>query len=453
MKRNIIKIIAAVSLLMLFVIGTIVLKMPDRNDASLPSQSSTVPIYTIYEEAPDNVSSILADVGEMQLEFIRHEGDTWTIRNIPDEEVDKTKTKYLAETVLDLQSVKIIDEHPSDLRQYGLEEVDKTITINKTDGSADVIHIGAKSPVGDYYFVNTSVSECVYALSPSEVDSLLMPTSYYTEFERFDIDTSAISAITIKRSDITIAISREYGDAQSVYAPWVLTEPIKTIADPDYVANNLLGGISQINLSSPVTEGDFGFDRPSASVVLTIQPYDYQKQAYNEELVIGNRNGKNVYVLYDGKAYSVPANYLDAINASLLNVVMKTQAIVNISDVESVEFKYRNKAHILKISHLSEDKIAFTLDDKSIDEAKGKSLYQVLIGLRIDGIIGNNAELGESKLSIKYNGYSGADDVNIEIKRINDLDYALCRNGETQFTIRKGKIDEAINTLDQYTEK
>lgn len=454
MKKNIEKIIIALLVLLLLIVGTILLKLPAKTDkASVELSTTSAPVYTIYEEVAENVKSVVVAAGNFHVEGTRLNDGTWTVNNLLDSDIDKSKAKAFAESAIRITASAIIEQRPTNLAKYGLDKPGTTVTINKNDGTSDMIFIGAKSPVKNNYFVKTSRSDMVYALSSYAMEILTKPVSYYTEFVRFSMeDTSAISKVSIERRDITISLTREKTVSRLPYDSWLLTSPIKTAASSDYISNSVLGNISKINLSMPLSEGDFGFDHPVAKLTLTVKPYNNEKQKYGEEyteqFTIGKKSEGNIYVLYKDKAYSVPATYLEFVNSPLINMVMKLQSLVDITKVESVEVNYRSSSHILAITHSDEadSEMGFKLDGVNISTEKAKKFYQDLIGIQIDGIY-NGEAMGKNIMSVKYKGYDDAQDINIEFKVINDLECAFVKNGETQFTVKKSTIEALMNKI------
>lgn len=463
MKKNILKIIIAVVVLGLLIGGIVLLKMPANTDSTPASTASSeateMPVYTIYNTAEENVKNVLVVSGDFSMESQKLSDGSWTVNNLPESDIDTSKTKTFVDTAIDMKAESLIEENPSDLAQYGLDAPQTTVFINKNDGTSDKIFIGAKSAVNNDYFVMTSLGTEVYTLSFYKVDILKNPITYYTDFTRFEIeDTSEISAVKIERSDMTINFVKNTYTSQSIYSEWILTSPINTDANADYISNNVLKNIGNIKLSSPVEGSDFGFDKPTAKLTITIKPYDEEKEEYGEEyaeeLIVGKLSEGDVYVKYKDKAYTVSASYLDFVNTPLINAVTKIQSLINIADVEKVDVNYRGTAHSLGITHFGEDNkdMAFTLDGTNMDESAAKKLYQELIGIQVDGIY-NGQQTGEAIMSVYYKGYNGASDMNVEFRTINDLDCAFVKNGEIQFTVKKSVVTALMDTIDSYVNK
>lgn len=441
MKKNIVKLCVAFIVLLILVAGTILLRVYP-NTKNNEFASSETDVYTIYEESEENVNRISINGTDSRIEFTKKEG-MWNINNVSD--TDQYKVKTLVDTVLGLVGSEIIDASPTNLKKCGLDEPDISIVIDNNFGDSEMICIGNKSPVNNFFFVK--VKDAVYALNADTVEIITRPVSYYTEYSRFELDDiSVINAVTIKRDDMTISIAKGEKNAQSPYDSWKLTSPITTDADTDYISNTILEGISNICLSQPVSDGDFGFDNSPVLLIVNIAPPNSQE--YKENFIIGNKSEGNVYVSYKDKVYAVPLQHLDFVNMPLINVVMKTQAIVNMREVSSAEIIYGSHINILEISHSDVGEI-FNLNGKRIDEGDAKHLYRELIGIPIDGIY-EGEKLGECMMEIKYKGYGGAEDIDIELKAINDLECALVKNGETQFTVSKTVVVDLMDKVNGY---
>ena len=55
-------------------------------------------------------------------------------------------------------------------------------------------------------------------------------------------------------------------------------------------------------------------------------------------------------------------------------------------------------------------------------------------------------------MKIKYKGIKSSSDTEIEFKSIDDLYCALIRNGKTEFTIKKSKLNEFMDLFNTYVE-
>lgn len=458
MKKNTVKVIVAVVVLLVLVGATALLMMPsDNKDTdSTPAPTSSYTTYTIYSEAVDNVKNVTVEKADGNINAVKDSEGRWLINSLKAKDIDTSKSRSFVEGAINLTTTTLISENASELSEYGLDVPSANISITKNDGTVSKILIGGKSPVSGEYFVKNETDNKVYALSSYRVESLMKPESYYTEFERFAVeDVSAISKIEIKRSDVNISMEiNPENNTGGYYTSWKMTSPINADANADYITNNIFAKISEISLSEPITTGDFGFNNPTATLVLTFTPYDSEKQeykpSYTETLVVGKMNAGSYFVQYKDTAYSVPADKLDFVNTTVLNLVSKLQSIFNIADVEKVEMKYDNTTAVLDIIHINEeDDLSFKLNGNDIDPDDAKKFYQSLIGVLMDGIY-NGQELGDTVLSLYYKGYNGKVDNTIEFKSISELECAIVKNGEAQFTVSRSIVNQVIDTINSH---
>lgn len=457
MKKNIVKIIIALAVLVLLGAGTYLLMRPSKSaETDNTAQTTPAPVYTLYETDIANMQSAVIKSETTDITVSRI-GEDWTVNNLPAEDIDTSKTKSLAETIAKITASALIDEDGADLGEYGLDKPSAEITVNKNDGTSDKILIGGTSPSDGSRFAKSSLSDTVYTVSSYKLESLENPISYYTEFTRFSMqDTSAVSEIKIERSDMTIDFVKDNSENQNgYYDSWLIKSPVSTSANSDYISNTILQNIGKMTLSAPLDGGDFGFDRPAAKLTLTVTQYDEEKkenkEPYTESFIIGKSSEGSTYVSYKGKAYAVDTEMLDFINMPLINTVSKVQSLVNISSVARVEVTYGGAVHAIDITHSGDDgkDMTFTLNGSEIGESDAKKLYQELIGVMVDGIYANQPQ-GETIMSITFKGYNGAEDTTVEYKAVSDLDCAMVKNGTAQFTVKRSVINTLMNTVNSY---
>ena len=454
MKKNKIKIVFAVIILLLLVGGTVLLALPsDNTDTEKETASNTeYTTYTVFKESIDNVKEISVDFSGGKLSAKKDPKDTWTINDLGISDIDTSKSRSFAEAAINIVATTRISENAENLVEYGLDTPSVTVTVTRNDDTTSKILIGDVSPVNGNYFAKNETDTAVYLISSYKVETLTNEESYYTEFERFSIaDVTEINEIIIERPDTTIALSKAEGKEQNYYDFWNMTSPIETAANFDYISGTIFEKVSAISLSKPISGGDFGFDKPTATLMLKIRPYDSENQQYKEEyvekLVIGKLTQGKYYVQYEGKVYQISAESLEFINSTVLNLSSKLQAIFNISDVERVDMTYSGATHTLQILHMGEDgTLSFKINGNDIDPDDAKKFYQQLIGVLANGMY-NGEALGKTVLTLSYKGYNGAADNTVEFKALNDLECAIVKNGKAQFTVSRSIIDKLIETI------
>jgi hypothetical protein len=164
--------------------------------------------------------------------------------------------------------------------------------------------------------------------------------------------------------------------------------------------------------------------------------------------VIGNSEDGLAYVQYKGKAYAVTKSDVDFAYTDAFLAVSKLQALVDVQKTDKVTVTAPSVNAVIDIAH-DESEVTFKVNGAEADTKLSKQIYQSIIALNIDAVY-NGEQTGDTEITIEYHGYNGGEDVKIELKPINELNYALTRNGKTYFIIKKTKVDEMLSGLNEY---
>ena len=95
--------------------------------------------------------------------------------------------------------------------------------------------------------------------------------------------------------------------------------------------------------------------------------------------------------------------------------------------------------------------MTFVLDGQKVDTKITQAIYKSIVGLAVDGVY-KDETLGDTVMKIKYKGIKSSSDTEVEFKSIDDLYCALIRNGKTEFTIKKSKLNEFMDLFNIYVE-
>ncbi len=451
MTKTVRNISIASAVIILLIVGIIVVSNIDT-DEKLPESSDNNEFYTVYSEEADNISSIEVTGGTDNITATNLGNSVWTINDFDAEEIDTSKAYGIAGTVSQLSSKNKIEENPSDLSVYGLDNPAMTVKITKKNGEIDTLYIGDKSPALGEYFVIKDGDSAVYTMYEFKVDTLRKPISYYREFNRFNINIDDIRVIKIMRQDEVIDLKILDKIDENTNNVWEMLSPYQSNANDDYIDNKILEPIADIALNTPVEDTDGGITDKSPVLMLTVKPYDNITGKYGDEytetLNIGNTVNGKTYVKYKEDIYMVDTENIGFINESSFNIVSKMQALVDISKVKSVSLEYNGEKHSIDITK-SGSSYSFKADGNNADAKLSQTMYQAIISLSVDGVY-NGENIGATVFKITYDGNSQSDDTVIELKAVNDLSCVLVRNGKADFLVKKSKIDELITAFNSY---
>ncbi len=447
-RRN---VIILFSIIAVFAVGIIIVNNIDVSENNDPVNGGDA--YTILAESAEEIADVTVKTDSGEIKAVNLGDAVWTINDMSTDDIDTSKAYALAGTVASLTSKNIISEDPADLSEYGLDAPSVTVTVTKKNGGADKLYIGDLSPTLGEYFIMTDSSPAVYTIFPFKVETLCRPLEYYREFDRFKIDIDDITAVSIARSDETIQINIIDDIDVNTNNVWEMTAPYKSGANDDYIDDKILEPLDSVSLTMPVSGEDSGITSSSPVLTLTVRPYDNNTgkygDEYTEKLVIGKTFGDETYVEYKNQIYKTAAESVGFVNDSAFNIVSKLQALVDISDVKRVDVSYGGETHKIEVSH-RDNKYMFKLDGKEADSDISQNIYQSIMALAVDSVY-DGGEIKETPLlTISFEGVKNEYDTVVEIKPIDDINCALIRNGEVNFTLKKRKVEEFINLFKEY---
>lgn len=445
-KRN---ILITVSVILLLVIGIIFLLNfdADEQDNTKPADET---VYTILSDKTEDISyvEVLSPNGTIKAE---NSDSGWSIANIDASETDSSKVYSLVATVSPLTSKNKLEE-TKDLAQYGLDKPQLTVNVRNKNGNISTLYVGILSPTLGEYFIMKDGDSSIYTIYAYKVDTLKQPIEFYKEFNRFNINIDDIYSIELKRSDETILLTLTENEDNNLFNVWKMSSPYDSSANDDYIDAKILEPIANISLVSPVDVTDGGFTSTSPILSLTVKPLDSAtgkyKDTYKETLIIGKTEGENTYVKYKNNVFAIPSENIGFIYDSAFNFVSKLQALEDIAKITDVTIEYGDERHTMSVENRNHE-FSFKLDGSNVNNSVSQKIYENLISLHVDAVY-KNEPLGETVLKIKYNGIKNENDAEIEFRSIDDLNCALVRNGNTEFTIRKKKLAEFIEQFENY---
>ena len=204
MSKTTKSIIIAASVIIVLIVGTIVISNIDTSKDN--NVDTTDDLYSIYSADTTDILSVKSE-SENGTITVKSIGDSeWSVNDMDASEIDSSKAGALVGTISTLSSKNKIEENTADLSQYGLDNPQVTVTVEKKNGQIDKMIIGDLSPTLGEYFVMKDGDNTVYTMYDFKVDTLKKPISYYKEFNRFNINIDNINDIKIVRSDETIEI-------------------------------------------------------------------------------------------------------------------------------------------------------------------------------------------------------------------------------------------------------
>lgn len=404
--------------------------------------------YTLFSEDTSKIDTVSVEYNGETVTAENLKDSVWTINGKDRSEIDSAKAFTLASAVSTVISKVKIADGMNNSAQYGLDKPQLTVTITTLDGQTAKLRVGDMEERTGNYYISLDGDNSVYTLYGYKADILKQPVDYYGDFNRFNINTDDIIRISISRGDETAVLER---NGEKLEYEWKMIQPHNGRVNYEYIENNILNPINELDLSAPASDKT-SINSISAEVSFEIKPYDSivgkYGENYTESLIIGDTDGDTAYVGYKDKIFSVKTDDVDFINIEPENMLDKMQTSVNINLIAGMSVIYENTDN-LQIIRKGGENTTLMLNGNEADFNKLKKLYNYITLLAADGIY-YGEPLGDTVLTLEFEGIKKSDNVIVQFNDIGGNNYAITRDNQTEFTISKNKIDEFLSKWREY---
>ncbi|MDD6308704.1 MAG: DUF4340 domain-containing protein [Clostridia bacterium] len=371
----------------------------------------------------------------------------WFVTGAENMELEATRVASLCKNTCSLFAEAVITEKPTDLSVYGLDKPISTVSVNQSSGTVSIM-VGQLTPTGSSYYCKTSLSNVIYQISDYIGEEFCAPLSYYRVMRITALQPTDIREIIISRQNQVIHLSYqvpEEGSYPGAVSSWHMYSPISCDAENTLVQEKLLLPLSSLNAVDIVE------DQPS-----DLSKYgfygDYVEVATEKErihLQIGQKDTL-YYLLEDHKStVYLMGNLLPFMDVTPFDVLEKMTNLYSIDTISNVKIDLPGCSTVLKLTDAK-----YFINDKEVEEKYFKDLYMYIAALSVDGIIdkpiesfyhASSAPAAEiryemrdnSKVLLKYYSYDA-------------LHYAIQENGNFVFFIKKTKLTDLSNTINNY---
>ena len=437
------------SVIGLAVLGLVVLLLSltapsDGEEEETAATTSTIdPALVLQPEDKGDIVSITVEneLGSFTSRRHDHDGEShWIIDDFDVDEalLSQTMLESLASTVSNMTARSVIEENPTDLAQYGLDDPQATVTVNYTDGSF-VMKIGDTVTSGSANYVMINDSPTVYSYYTYEITGLMtgdrLSMINTAVMPAYDNDAApVIKKITVTRKDLEKPIVLEKlpevpegSDSIQVYS-YAFTSPGDVYLDlysgTDYLY--AMFGLSAKKAAytevTDETKAETGLDDPFCEVDMLVEDVIYRLYLGNAivEEVTDRETGAVSHSItgFYGICNKVP-DLIYVFNASdVIWATMQPDAYMSklflvpyIYDVETVSYRDNDLDFTVTITGNNDDH-AMYMDGKEIDTSLFRSFYQFLVSCRGEEMYTDEAR-GEfiAEFTYKYEDDRGDDTV------------------------------------------
>jgi hypothetical protein len=253
---------------------------------------------------------VASDKGDVTT--LKKESGNWQLVAPLAVKADESEVSGIANALSQLEIVRVIDENPTNLNDYGL--MTPRIEIDfKATGDKDFrkLAIGEKSPTGSDLFARRNDDKKVFLIPSYQETTLNRSTFELRDKTVLKFERDKVEGLEVRAGDKTLQVAKDNTE-------WKMTQPLQVRADYGTV-EGLLGRLQSaamksiaIETASPADLKKYGLDKPSATV-------DVKMGSARATLLLGSKAETNTVYARDTSKNSVVT-----IDSALLDELKKT---------------------------------------------------------------------------------------------------------------------------------
>jgi Domain of unknown function (DUF4340) len=197
---------------------------------------------------------------------VRKESGAWQITQPAATKADESELNGITSALTQLSVVRVIDENPTNLKDYGLEQPRIEVDFKASgENTYRKLTIGDKSPTGADLFARRNDEKRVFLIQAYQESTFNKGTFELRDKIVLKFDRDKVDGIEIAAADKPFAVTKEGSD-------WKVTKPIQTKADFGAV-EGLIGRLQSAQMksivSSEATPADlkkYGLEKPDVTV-------------------------------------------------------------------------------------------------------------------------------------------------------------------------------------------
>jgi hypothetical protein len=192
-----------------------------------------------------------------------------------------------------MKSIVADSATPEDLKKYGFDKPEVTVTLNAGSARATLL-VGGKADDTTKY-VRDASRPAVMTVESSLVDDLKKSADDYRRKDVFEFRSYNADRVEIARDGQTVVFEKAKGEGENAPEKWKRVSPNPADVDKDKI-DSLLSRLSNMRAASfAAPDAKTGLDKPAMTVVAK---FDGGKK---EERVAFGKNGEDVYASRPGE--------------------------------------------------------------------------------------------------------------------------------------------------------
>ncbi len=423
--------------------------------SSTYSTPDSIPIVSVEEDSFKS-AEIKNEYGTIK---ITKSGDAYTISDLNGLPEDASLIGSAATKARNISSTRLVDEKPSDLKQYGLDKPQATVKVSSSDGDK-TFEIGAYTAGNSEMYVK-SAEGAVYVVYKSTLEPFLMPLTYYVDktltafYPKYDAEAGLLfppyKSITLggtgREQEINIipTVKKEDDDTPVFYS-YEMTSPRKTSVDSaERVLKlmDLFGIKADETIALRPTEEElegYGLKEPVYTIKASYEEDDFKGTL---DIKLGNTKDGRYYAMTGDVpvVYAVSEGAIPIAKAGYMDLIPRLVFIPYINKVSTLTLDLDGKSYKFELVTNEEDELTVTMGGETISSDIFRKFYQLLIYVTADEELTEEVS-GRASIKMTYDYNDGKKSDVLELIPYGTRKLAIVLNGEGMYSMRGAYVDK-----------
>ena len=429
------KTILIVSLIIIVLI-VVLLMLNNLTDGGLTGKQK----ITAFKSDPSTFTRIYIENQSGAVAFSLN-GEAWQVEGLELAETESASINKLILTLSELTATKRIKS--TDYADFGFSPALSTVTVTFKDGKTSTLLVGSEVPGGGYY-VKTEARDDIFVASVSTVAPFLYSTQQFRNLTVFPYEEGTITEIEI---DGTEDLAIHYDEAEvsifSASTDWVMTSPIKALAENESVTNLILNNLYGAKASAVIADNVTDFSPYNLNTTLRITA-----GGKTDEYMIGSVEDGNYYInpTSSDTVYLADGETLSFIETPAFDILEKFFLLYYLESVKSLTATSEYLSTVLSVNREGVEEI-FTIDGVVTPSSDFRKWYQAVASLSANDIA-ISANLGNKKvLELKF-VFTDETKKTFSFYLYDGLNYSVFVDGFPSYTVDKTQVDKLISILE-----
>lgn len=392
--------------------------------------------------AADKIERVTVKSATGDQTTVEKQGAAWQVTQPSASAADEAELSGITSNLASLEVQRVVDEQPSDLKEYGLDPAKIEVTF-KFAGKDQRLLLGQKTPTGTDLYAKLPDRPRVFLVS-----SYLETTFSKSTFDLRDktilkIDRDKVERVEIETPDRTLQVAKQGAD-------WRITSPIEARADFSAV-EGIIGRLNTAPMKSLVSSDaaadlkQYGLDKPAATVRVT-------SGSAQAGLAIGKSAGEGAVYARDLSrplVFTVESALFDELKKPADDFRVKDLFDARAFNTTRIEITRGGQTMTLEKEKGKDTWTQVTPSAKPVDAAKVDALLTALTSARaasfVEKLAGTGLEAPEVTITIAYEEGQKHEKVAFARK---GADAFARRDGDAAAKIDAPTLDGIIKALD-----